>query len=689
MLASPPPIPATGLTREGRAALRLQRELWRVLSRSVKHSVPLNAVNATICAAILAIHEPVGPAIAWAAAHWLIAGLRLSQFSHRRNRIASQQSARLAFFGLTFLQGALWGAAPICLAPTGDPMSIAIITFMIAGMTSGALLTLMPQSAAVALFVTPSIGGLFLHYVLQPGLATKGVALVLLFYLASTLTVSSKIRGYLIEAIRKKWALGEKNAEIERKNGELFQLAHYDALTGAANRKFLESNGQRLLDDALAQRSCCAFFHIDLDHFKHINDSLGHAAGDALLRETADRIRRAVRKRDVVFRLGGDEFGLMAFDLDSIDDAREIAAKVLDALEKPVEHGRDVITCRASIGVAVAPDHGEDIHELMTNADIALQNAKESGRATFAICDEHSQRRAMRRAEIGDRLRNILREEDFDYAYQPIFDIRTGRLHAAEILLRFKSLPGQDHSTEEFIKIAEHGGLIGDLAGALLTRGLSRSEQFLDAFPSMQKISINLSPTELRSQKIMRALLKTLEEGPLPAACVQIEMLENAILDRGSDYVLENLRLIVATGATVVLDDFGTGYSSLSHLRSLPVAGVKIDKSFIRTICTDKQDAAIVRSTIALAHSLDMTVTIEGVETEEQYRLIRKFGADFAQGYLMSKPVSSEAFIRIGSNDGTGCPVRPRLLAAACDDCHLDCDTLTPRQAAHMRGDGI
>ena len=683
MFGLPPPIPATSAPGKNLQALRLQRDMQGVLADNLRYSIPHNAINATICGAILSIHEPLGAIILWAAAHWLTAGLRLGVYFHSRQTLSDDCSSQPLFLALTALQGVLWGAAPLCLTPSGDPFSIAIITLMIAGMTAGATLSLMSHPLALALYVFPAASGLFVHYLAEPGLAMKSIALVLAFYIASILSVARRIRGFLVEVIRKKWAIKEKNAEIERKNGELYQLAHYDALTGAANRKFLDSNGQQLVNDELARNGVCAFIHIDLDHFKHINDTLGHHAGDELLRHTAARIRKTVRKRDILFRLGGDEFGLLLLDLSALDDARDIAEKLLCAIKAPLNVDGDIITCRASMGIAIAPIHGREIDELLTNSDIALQDAKTNGRATYAICDEDSQLAAQRRATIGDQLRVIVRQEDFDYAFQPIFDVRSGVLHAAEILLRFKSLPGQHHNTEEFIKIAESSGLIGDLGEALLGRGLAQAQQLFKELPTLKKVSINLSPTELRSGKIMSALLNALENGPLTTDRIQIEMLENAIVDRGSDLVIGNLRKIVDAGAAVVLDDFGTGYSSLSHLKDLPVSGVKIDKSFIRKICTNSQDSSIVRSIIVLCHSLGLTVTCEGVEDRDQYLLLRSFSSDYVQGFFFSAPLSGDEFIAKYKPSDEGCKIFPRGLAGACDDCDQICEE--PSSAA----DGI
>ena len=414
--------------------------------------------------------------------------------------------------------------------------------------------------------------------------------------------------------------------------------AEQDALTGLANRAVVNQRLRELLDGRRAADGIGAVVLLDLDHFKDINDTLGHDAGDALLREVARRLSSAVRQTDVVARLGGDEFALVLPGLTGAQDAHAIVAGIHESLRREIVIAGREFRPSGSIGVTLFPADGDTPADLFKNADIALYQAKARGRGTWCFFDPALRSRLERRQEIADALREAIAAEELQIALQPQARTRDGGHTGFEALVRW-SRAGETVSPAEFVQVAEETGLIVALGTAVLSQALGSARALLDRGFDPGQIAVNVAAAQLKHDGFVGDVERLLARHDLPSTRLEIEVTENVLLDRGSDKIADTLRSLHAMGVTIALDDFGTGYASLAHLKRFPVDRLKIDQSFVRDIGTDPEDAAIARTIVNLAHSLGMEVVAEGIESRAQLEFLRLHGCDIAQGYFISRPL--------------------------------------------------
>jgi len=427
---------------------------------------------------------------------------------------------------------------------------------------------------------------------------------------------------------------------IERKLTEetLAWLAHYDALTGAANRALFRDRLEHAVTRARRDNAPMAVVYLDLDHFKWVNDSLGHDAGDDLLRQLVDRIRACVRESDTIARLGGDEFTVIVEGLETPDAAQEVARKLHDAAKPPFRIDGHEVTSGVSIGVAVFPQAGEDAETLLKSADASMYEAKQSGRGgvgDVAVA-------AGRHVSVEDELRGALERDEFVLEYQPRVDMASGRIVAAEALLRWNSRRLGRVPPARFIPVAEDTGLIVAIGEWVLRTACRDCLRWQRACPTPVGVAVNLSARQFRRADFPRAVLAILEETGLDPALLDLEITETMLMVN-TDASRTALVALKRQGVRVAIDDFGTGYSSLSYLKRFPLDRLKIDQSFVRDIANDSNDAAIVEAVIALAHSLRLEVVAEGVETEAQHRFLQARRCESAQGFLFSAALGSAA----------------------------------------------
>ena len=376
-----------------------------------------------------------------------------------------------------------------------------------------------------------------------------------------------------------------------------------------------------------------AVFGLDLDRFKHFNDTLGHAAGDALLEEVAARLKENVRESDVVGRLGGDEFAIVAEDIDAPEDAMQLARRVCTALGKSYRCNGHEVTSSASIGIALGPIDGEPVETLMKNADLALYRAKEDGRNTFRFFEPAMDAALQKRRRLETDLRAALRKNQLYIDYQPQFDLESGRLTGYEALVRWWHPVEGEIPPSTFLPIAEETGLIVPLGEWILKTACS----YATTWPLDTKLAVNLSPAQFKTQDVYGLVRRVLTETGLEPERLELEITEGIIL-QNTDAVFDTLTSLDQLGVAIAMDDFGTGYSSLSYLTRFPVKKIKIDRSFIDTLGTSPQTSAIVSSIVGLGQSLNVTITAEGVETEGQAAMLRKWGCDQVQGFYYGKP---------------------------------------------------
>jgi diguanylate cyclase (GGDEF)-like protein/PAS domain S-box-containing protein len=421
----------------------------------------------------------------------------------------------------------------------------------------------------------------------------------------------------------------EKRAEMQ-----IAYMARHDGLTGLANRLVLREKMEEALARLRRYGEGFAVFMLDLDLFKTINDSLGHPVGDGVLKVVAERLSSCTRETDTVARLGGDEFAIVtAANTDRREAAIVTANRLLEAVAVPFEFEGHHVDIAVSMGIALAPEHGQAVEVLMKSADLALYKAKSDGRNTYRFFESAMGVAVSIRHAVRSDLRKALANEEFALDYQPIVEIESGEIASVEALIRWRHPQRGLVAPGDFIPLAEESGLIDAIGEWVLRRACADAVRW----PSHVKVSVNLSPVQLRKASPIDLFCRVLGESGLPPERLELEVTESAIL-HGSKENLETLHQLQLMGVSVVLDDFGTGYSSLTHLRLFPFGKIKIDRSFVRELESNAESAAIVSAMASLGRGLLIGTVAEGVETEDQLALVRAAGCTHAQGYLFSLP---------------------------------------------------
>lgn len=434
--------------------------------------------------------------------------------------------------------------------------------------------------------------------------------------------------------------ISERKATEER----MRHLAQHDPLTNLPNRVLMQDRLQQALSAADRTGARVALMVIDLDRFKNVNDSLGHTAGDELLRGVAKRLQAALRQGDTVCRLGGDEFVVIIPAVWSPGEVATLAERLLSTLAGTFQLCGHNLQVTPSIGVSVFPDDGTDIDTLMRNADTAMYQAKEMGRNGYRFFTPDMNQRVLERLTMEADMRAALTGREFRLHYQPQIDLKTGRLIGLEALVRWRSPRLGDVPAARFIAVAEESGLIIPLGEQILRMACEQRRRWLGQGLAHFPVSVNVSPIQFRDTRFDRTVARVLEETGLPANLLDLELTESAVMHQG-DETVQMLRRLKALGVTLSIDDFGTGYSSLAYLKRFPIDRLKIDQSFVRDVLSDANDLAIVRVIIALGQSLKVRVIAEGVETDAQFALLRDSGCDECQGYLIGRPVPPEQAI--------------------------------------------
>lgn len=433
----------------------------------------------------------------------------------------------------------------------------------------------------------------------------------------------------------------------------IWRQANFDMLTGLPNRRMLRERLEHEIRQADRARCSMALLLIDLDHFKEINDTLGHLIGDDLLVEAARRISACTRETDTVARLGGDEFTTI---LTRVNDARHVEAisqKILDRLAEPFQLGDSVVYVSASLGITLYPQDATEVEDLLKSADQAMYVAKRQGRNRFSHFTQGLQTAAQDRLRTIGELREAVWQKQFHLHFQPIVDSVTGQIRKAEALLRWDHPVRGVVPPAEFIALAEETGLIAQLGDWVFREATRWAARWATVVPGFQ-VSVNVSPVQFRTEDAAaRAVwIEQMRAAGAPAGSMVIEITEGVLLSADMDAATA-LREFRAAGIQIAIDDFGTGYSSLGYLKKFDIDFLKIDKSFVQSIATDAGDGALCEAIIVMAHKLGLRVIAEGVETQEQANLLSRAGSDFAQGYLFSRPIPPEqleAILRHGAH---------------------------------------
>jgi diguanylate cyclase (GGDEF)-like protein/PAS domain S-box-containing protein len=431
-----------------------------------------------------------------------------------------------------------------------------------------------------------------------------------------------------------------------KKNEQLiWHQANFDALTNLPNRRLLRDRWAQALKSRHRSGLDLALLMLDLDHFKEINDTLGHAMGDALLVQAAQRISACLRATDTVARLGGDEFAIILTDLQGSQSAADLSQKIIHALARPFNLGAETAYVTASVGVTLSPEDGEDIDTLFKHADQAMYLSKSRGRNCFNFFTPELQTQSQTRLRLANDLRQALALDQFYLVYQPIVDLATGRVNKAEALLRWQHPQLGLVSPAEFIPLAESSGLIVDIGEWVFREAAHQLLGWRTCIDPQMQVSINKSPVQFQNQEASpQKWLAHLNTLGLEGSAMAVEITESLLLDN-SEQVQRQLRDMRTTGIQVSLDDFGTGYSSLSYLQRYDIDFIKIDQSFVRDLAPRSKNMALCKAIIHMAHELGMKVVAEGIETDEQHALLLQANCDFGQGYLFAKPLSGDALV--------------------------------------------
>ena len=440
--------------------------------------------------------------------------------------------------------------------------------------------------------------------------------------------------------------IGTHTDITERKSAEALvrQQAYFDTLTGLPNRRMLRDRLEQEVKKCKRAAQQLAILFIDLDHFKEVNDTLGHDRGDQLLIEAARRITACVRETDTVARMGGDEFAVILTDISASDQLQPVLQKLLHSMDGVFELGDEQVFVTASIGITLYPLDATEIEGLFRNADQALYVAKGEGRNRFSFFTPALQAAAQTRVRLAADLRTALSESQFHVAYQPIVELSTGAIRKAEALLRWNHPKRGAVGPADFIPIAESSGLIVDIGEWVFQQAAAQVQHWRGCLHPQFQISVNRSPVQFHhNDRMLQPWGQQLQAMGLPGDALVVEITEGLLLDTSTD-VANYLMEMAAAGIQVSLDDFGTGYSSLAYLQKFDIDFIKIDKSFVRHLTPQCTNLSLCKAIIVMAHELGMQVVAEGVETEQERDLLREAGCDFAQGYLFSRPISAEAF---------------------------------------------
>jgi diguanylate cyclase (GGDEF)-like protein/PAS domain S-box-containing protein len=445
-------------------------------------------------------------------------------------------------------------------------------------------------------------------------------------------------------------------SDVSAARAMTLQMAHsaqHDFLTGLPNRMLFNDRVSQAIILAPRHAKKVAVLFLDLDGFKHINDSLGHAIGDKLLQSIASRLVHCVRGTDTVSRQGGDEFVVLLSEVEHPEDAAITARRMLQTVAEPHSIDPHDLHVTVSIGLSVFPDDGQDAETLIKNADTAMYQAKENGRQSYQFFKPAMNVRAVERQSIEESLRRALEREEFALHYQPKVNLRTGEITGAEALIRWTHPTRGSVSPAQFIPVAEDCGLIVPIGNWVLREACKQARAWLDAGLSLGTMAVNISAMEFRHENFLESVFAILGETGLDPKSLELELTESVLMKR-AESAAAVLQTLKARGVQVAVDDFGTGYSSLSYLRKFPIDALKIDQSFVREITIVPDDTSIVTAIISMARSLKLRVVAEGVEKLEELEFLQAHQCEEAQGYYFSRPVLPEQFAKLLK---TGTPV--------------------------------
>jgi diguanylate cyclase (GGDEF)-like protein len=446
----------------------------------------------------------------------------------------------------------------------------------------------------------------------------------------------------------------------------LDRMAHHDQLTGLPNRHHLATFLPQAIEEARAAGAMLGVVFLDLDRFKHINDTRGHETGDKLLQEVARRLRSCVRESDVVIRMGGDEFVVVFRSVKSYEEVTQGAARIIESLNKPIIIDQHPLQTTGSVGVSLFPRDGADMGELLKHSDTAMYQAKDRGRNNVQMFSQIMNRKLKHRVAMEASLRDALRLKQLDVHYQPFVSLVTRKVVGLEALIRWKHPVHGMIPADQFIPVAEETGLIVPMGNFVLHRTLQTLSSWRKAGVTLVPVAVNVAPAQLQRGELHSTIATLLKTHDLKPELLQLELTERAVFDshqsKSGESRQDTLAQLRDLGIKVAIDDFGTGYSSLSYLKNWRVDALKIDRSFVRDLVTDSSDLAIVSAIIAIARHLHIQVIAEGIEAYQQAEILLKLGCTIGQGFLFARPMPADQCLAL--LDGGAQPVEEEDMLA-------------------------
>lgn len=449
-----------------------------------------------------------------------------------------------------------------------------------------------------------------------------------------------------------KAALEVSEQELKKNYAHIEQLAYHDGLTGLYNRVAFMKYAYKIFHDASVGASKHAIFFIDLDNFKNINDTLGHDYGDLLLKDVSDRMLSCIASDDILARNGGDEFLILKNRFDTVDDLENFASQLVNVVHHPFILNDETAVVSMSVGIAVFPNNGLTVSELIKNADIAMYNAKNSGKNSYRFFDSYMEDDVNRKNDLADILSHVIDKNEIYLQYQPQVNVESGQVTGYKALMRIESELVGFISPAEFIPIAEETGIINILGEWALIEACNFNQVLIKSGFGPLRVSVNVSTTQLKDDHLIDIIKSIPEKTGMDLKHLEIEITESVLMN-SFEHNLKLINQMKELGCSIALDDFGTGYSSFNYLTQIPIDTLKIDKSFIDGICSNEKDRCIADSIIDLAHKMDISVVAEGVEDNEQLQILQNQFCDTLQGYLFSKPLNSTDFIELLSKHKT------------------------------------
>lgn len=427
---------------------------------------------------------------------------------------------------------------------------------------------------------------------------------------------------------------------------EINHLAYFDIVTDLANRTLFEEKMNKCIANTNANKEMFGLIYLDLDNFKNVNDTLGHAFGDLLLKNVANLLKKHVSKDDIVSRLSGDEYAIIVPKLNALEQLNVLAEKIKDDFQSPFTLSNQEVYVTVSMGIAIYPTDGEDMLTLLKNADTAMYSAKEKGKNNYEFYLDEMNIRVMEKLKLQNDLRRAVKNNEFQVYYQPQVSMETSEIVGFEALVRWIHPTYGLISPLKFIPEAEEMGLITDIGEFVLRTACKQNKQWQHMGFSPKCMAINLSARQFQQKNLLKIIENVLAETELDAKWLELEITESICMN-DLKFTIDLLNKFNDMGVTIALDDFGTGYSSLNYLKKLPIQSLKIDKSFVDNITNDHKELAIAKAITTLAHTLNLSIVAEGIETEEQFSVLKDLVCDKAQGYLFSRPLPAEGIERL------------------------------------------